>query len=306
MKFNISCMAILFSISATVAAGTTGGACVAGNVATPCVENKWDLGIQALYLQPLYSDSYSYFGSFVDAGGNRLYNPERPRHAWAFNLQGAYHFEAGRDLQLSWYHYDKSYGKQYLTGDTTTPSIDAANFHPRWDAVNLEFGQMLQLHVKKYIRFHGGIQYTQIKITQNNVSTLGEPTMQKDTLKFSGAGPRIGLDLAYDVLPAFAVYAKGGSSLLLGTNKFARSLTVADVTGSATGRQTSLVPELEGSLGMQYAHLFTHGTLELTLGYLWITYFNALQIGHVNEDQIDETSFSPQGPFVGVKWRGGN
>src|SRR3990167_1135010 len=159
--------AVLALSSSAVFAGTMGPVCSAVNVTVPCESTAWDVGGRALYLQPNYGGGDYGYAAINNNGRSVEFNKN---WGWGFMIEGSYHFETGSDANLNWYHFNKSNYKSYSvvnsgglgiitsdTGFTGTASTD-----PKWDAVNLEFGQHVDFGEKKDIRFHGGVQYARI------------------------------------------------------------------------------------------------------------------------------------------------
>ncbi len=97
------------ALSSASFAGTMGETCVKEGVTLPCESKAWDIGIQALYLQTGFNDlGGNYIGAVQDEGETRTLVDATPDWGWGFNLEGSYHFDAGKDLILSWYHLDNS------------------------------------------------------------------------------------------------------------------------------------------------------------------------------------------------------
>lgn len=308
MSYASKLMVLSLLVNQQVFAGGMGEQCLANNLTTSCSTNSWDFVVKALYLQPIYGADYGYFGSFTNEIGTRIYNTEQPKWGWSYNLQMAYHFNQSNDINVNWYHFNKSYRKQFTTATALAPEFDNASFKPSWDAVNIELGQLVDIGSFKRIHIIGGGQYTKIRIKQTNTtfaSALNNPvTLQQDLLKFNGFGPRFGADLTYALNPTFAIYAKGASSVLIGTNKFSRRLQTITTTTRAIGSKNTLVPEIDGGLGVKYNASLAQGIVVLDAGYLWINYFKVLHVGHVNERVIDKTYFALNGPYLGFKWEG--
>ncbi|GGI87308.1 Lpg1974 family pore-forming outer membrane protein [Legionella impletisoli] len=326
LSFKKTLLSTLILSSCASYAGTMGPVCQPGDVTVPCASTAWDIGIQALYLRPTYSDNASWLGanSTTTAAGvtTESWVENEPDWAWGFKLEGSYHFNTGNDVNLNWYHLGKNttthtlsdsfnWGNIFIDRDVNTASLT-----PEWDAVNLEVGQHVDLGVFKNVRLHGGVQYAHLHNAATFVSsdTFIDPvaaavllsTVQFQTT-YDGFGPRIGSDLVYDFNSNFAVYAKGAAALLIGKGDFTNSLTTNDPLDPdpyyASGSKTALVPELEAKLGLQYNFAVAQGDLSLDLGYMWVNYFQA-QIYQNEFDDMFDSNFGFHGPYFGVKWVG--
>ncbi|WP_133130645.1 Lpg1974 family pore-forming outer membrane protein [Legionella yabuuchiae] len=309
-------------------AGTMGPVCQPGDVTVPCERTAWDIGIQALYLRTTYSDNLSWSGSNTTNIGNVETSrsvENAPDWTWGFKLEGSYHFNTGNDINLNWYHLDKKTATHTLSDLTQREEdeviinerdVQTVSFSPRWDAVNLEFGQHVDLGVFKNVRLHGGVQYGHIKteLTTFERNSNGERTTTQLEQTYDGFGPRIGSDLFYNLNSHFAVYAKGATALLIGKADFSSSSANIqpapepdlDPTESFTfssGSKTALVPELEAKLGLQYNVALTQGELTLDLGYMWVNYFQVLATLE-GSDTYSDSNFGLHGPYFGLKWVG--
>ncbi len=337
LNLKKTAVAVLAFGSSAVFAGTMGPICAPGNVTVPCASTAWDFGVQALYLQPTYS-GLGYIGSNSTTVGtvtSESYIKAPQNWGWGFKLEGSYHFNTGNDLNLNWYYLDNTHDQNYTFGTGTligglspatgTNTVSGSD-KVQWDAVNLEFGQHAHFGEFKNIRFHGGVQYAYIKnnLSANftNVSALGVSTAANmgSDVSFSGFGPRIGADYWYNWGNGFAMYAKGATTLLVGSQKFtdtfadsAGTFTLAiPVTLTTTGSNTAIVPQLEGKLGATYTYAMAQGDLSLDLGWMWVNYFDALNDGGLFPASAvgaslgvsTQSNFAVQGPDDGLKWVG--
>lgn len=319
--------AVLALSSSAVFAGTMGPVCSAVNVTVPCESTAWDFGARALYLQPTISDAgYSYAG--VNDQG-RYVNYDK-NWGWGFMIEGSYHFETGSDANLNWWHFSKSNSRSFNTNDAvslgafgTVAGNGTTNVYnnPKWDAVNLEFGQHVDFGEKKDIRFHGGVQFARLALTNRlngssavavnfadlvNVANTVTATLERKPT-YNGFGPRVGADMGYAWGNGLGVYANGAIALLAGSSKV--STTYVDNIGnnlSQSASKATVVPELEAKLGIKYDYAVAQGDLTLDAGWLWLNYFNPIQsaagIGAVAVAQ--EGDFGLQGLYFGLKWLG--
>jgi hypothetical protein len=326
LNLKKTAVAVLAFGSSAVFAGTMGPVCTPGNVTVPCPSTGWAFGAQALYLKPSFS-GYGYYGSTV-AGNSETYNSNPNNWGWGFKLEGAYYFNTGNDLNLNWYHFDHTTNTSATSvsffapldlGLTTLTSV-SASAQPKWDAVNLEFGQLAHFGEFKNIRFHGGVEWARVETNLNasgtvtsvgGVAVAAAPGSVSSNLKFDGFGPRIGADYAYNWGNGLAMYANGASSLLVGSQKFNDSVTSTTLFGAATptftrsGSATYIVPELEAKLGLTYTYAMAQGDLSLDVGWMWVNYFNALHDATAaGLGDTRTTNFAVQGPYIGLKWIG--
>lgn len=323
--FNLkkTAIAVLAFGSSAAFAGTMGPVCTPENVTVPCPSSAWDIGIQALYLQPGYNHEFGYAG--VDTSATRVnYVETDPDWTWGFKLEGSYHFSTGNDLNLNWYHLGRDTHRVFASGAFAVPLLpgevdvaftDTLSIQPEWDAVNLEFGQHSDFGQFKNIRFHGGVQFARI---ETNLAVSGTATVAtdgvpvgatyslSDSIEYRGFGPRIGADYSYDFGNGLGMYAKGATALLVGTSEFTRnyadSLTPNLLAPVTHGSRTAVVPELEAKLGLNYTYAMAQGDLSLDVGYMWANYFNAQEIGVGGV--VFTSDFNVHGPYVGLKWVG--
>ena len=320
LNLKKTAVAVLALGSSAVFAGTMGPVCTPGSVTVPCERSAWDFGGYALYLEPSYS-GHNYAGSVQNGTAttsNQHYNNNAPHWGWGFKLEGSYHFYTGNDLNLNWYHFDNKTSKTFVVGAGSTaydrfgapltgPGAIAASATPKWDAVNLEFGQHVDFGDREKIRFHGGVQYVRIN-TQGHVNyLLGSPVIDTyiaENLTYNGFGPRAGMDMAYHWGNGFAMYANSALSLLAGSSKFNNSFaTNPAIVATYTGSTTAVVPEVEAKLGATYTYAMAQGDLSLDVGWMWINYFNANQMGTFGAATV-QTDVALQGPYIGLKWVG--
>jgi hypothetical protein len=311
--------AVLALSSSAVFAGTMGPVCSAVNVTVPCESTAWDVGARALYLQPAYSGAGYGYSAVNNNGRSVEYNKN---WGWGFMIEGSYHFETGSDANLNWYHFSKSSNKSYTVEksgglgilDAATGFSGTSKTDPKWDAVNLEFGQHVDYGEKKNIRFHGGVQYARIG---NDVTLAGTGTFTRSPSgaftgtntfnrkpTYNGFGPRVGADMDYAWGNGLGVYVNGAASLLAGSSKVTSTYT--DTTGAQliqSASKATIAPELEAKLGLKYDYAVAQGDLTLDVGWMWVNYWNVTQTT-APATVPSEGDFGVQGLYFGMKWLG--
>lgn len=296
------------------AAGTMGPVCTPGNVTVPCEAKGWDLGIQALYLRSVYDADKSYQRTPIN-GFSEISND----WDWGFRLEGSYHFNTGNDISLNWTHYsgDSSQlgllGAYPLTAQTIRVSQYSLYGQNKFDQINLEMGQHVDLGMMYKLRFYGGLQYAYIQSSITNYySTAFNATNTIslfDNSDFRGVGPVAGIDYAYDITSALSLTANGSGSILYGTNRYNSGYVLAPtglVLASGYASKKAIVPSLEAKLGLNYALNTAQGVWNLEGGYQVVNYFNALQTQTFNNllAGISNSDYGLYGPYFGVKYVG--
>lgn len=311
LNLKKTAVAVLALSSSAAFAGTMGPVCTPGSVTVPCESTAWDFGVQALYIQAVYDADFGY--NHYTTNNNSITMGDNDQDwGWGFKLEGSYHFNTGNDFNVNWYHYSKTTDHRFNGVVAPIDLIDSnysLSTKPRWDAVNLEFGQHVDFGDMKNIRFHGGAQFARIKTDSNlhsNVATsVGSASSER---RFNGFGPRVGADMSYDWGNGVSVYANSAAAVLVGTSKFngASNLALTGPVAPATsinGSKRALVPELEAKLGGKYTYAMASGDLTADVGYMWQNYFNA---NHLALPVLGsaEADFGVQGLYFGLKWVG--
>ncbi|HAT3975380.1 TPA: hypothetical protein RG395_002142 [Legionella pneumophila] len=316
---------VAFVLGSNVAfSGAMGPVCTPGSVNVPCPSKAWDVGIQALYLKALYNNNSFSTVNIGSSSGVRIFDELDNDFEWGFRLEGSYHFSTGNDLNVNWIHWRDDNKLRLAPTPGRLALQPNASLTQRYygsaefDAVNLEFGQHVDFGQYKNIRFHAGVQYADInnetRVDEtianaiNELAFLNGTTSLTSTHSFSGAGPRIGADMSYDIGKGFAIYGNGAAALLVGDSKFANNAPFNDVTRPVRSVYTTLVPELEAKLGGKYTYPMTQGNLTFDVGYMVVNYFDALHRSDVNLAPVveyrDNINFGLHGPYAGVKWIG--
>ncbi len=306
-------VAVIALSSGVAFAGAMGPVCSAVNVTVPCESTAWDFGARALYFEPIStSGAYNYVAQ--NPNGNFVNYPNN--WAWGFMIEGSYHYNTGNDANLNWYHVNRSASKT-ISGSlvfpfATTPAntVGTVSSDPKWDAVNLEFGQRVDFGDNKNIRFHGGVQY--VRAANSTSIAMGNGTTYINNMSanptFNGFGPRLGTDMNYDWGNGLGVYANGAGAVLVGTAKTnissALSSTDLSFTNFGSNSQTVIAPELEAKLGIKYDYAMAQGDLTLDLGWMWVNYFNVQSSLLSTGVDVVNADFGLQGLYFGLKWLG--
>lgn len=316
LNFKKAAGAVLALSCSTVFAGSMGPVCHAVNVTVPCDKSAWDFGAKALYLEPAYSGGDYSYSTVDNATGKYLdYNQA---WAWGFFVEASYYYKTGSDAHVNWYHLDTS-ANQALSGEfatlgQSTNGEGRVSITPKWDAVNLEFGQYVDFGEHQNIRFHGGVQYARIASV---IEEVGTGTLNAEAVTallqskptYQGVGARLGAEISYDCSRGFGVYAHGATALLAGTSKVSNALVVNGANlGAPNASKTTLVPEVEAKLGLKYGYTMAQGDLTLDVGWMFVNYFNATQaIENTPTNtapQVVSGDFGLQGLYFGLNWLG--
>ena len=327
---KIVCLAMLLK-SFSGFAGIMGEVCSASNTLLPTEKRAWDISGRALYLQSTAMQPTSPMSQTFNESNKTITWGTNPDWGWGFQLAGAYHFSSGSEVNLNWYHYRRS------TLNSITVTVDDGNnlvipfvgpfignmvssfFQAQWDQANLEFAQPVYFAKNKFLRLHGGLNYSRVSAnsTLSNSYVDGETEEESNMVSayssstvFNGFGPRVGADLNYQLDNHIGVYATGAMSLLAGTSKalIGYSTTALPASNNAVGFSTpNVIPELDTKMGFMYNYETTHGALSLDLGWLWAHYVNAIgNYGLSTNRPITSslTNFGVQGLYADMKWVG--
>lgn len=301
-------------------------------------EGSWMFSGQALYLKPGFTDELGTIGAvnFNVANASERFIDTDPSKSWGFRLEGSYITESKKDLNVNWYHLS---GKNTVTNinDINAPTnygfrqlgTETHSIKPKWDAVNIELGQQIEIKFLKMLRLYGGAQFVNIKASTSldgydsfvGFSSLNDYHTAKASTTYNGFGPRIGVDFIYPVINNLSVSVNFASAVLGGKSNFSRFYVDNYVSSpgfpsnSTANRTSVVVPELEGKLGANFNKQFSLGLIGLDVGYMWLTYINPLLFSQwkpVGNNQTlnvanmvnSESNFTLNGIYFGLKWVG--
>lgn len=309
MKFNKLIMTGLFVAASSAYSGDMGPACDKDNLNTPCANTGLNFAGRALYLQPGYGGSPWIGERTVTNTTNNVTQQYgvKPGYSWGFFLEGSYHFSKGKDFNLNWYSLNNkaNQSNNLASGGSRTSSITT-----NWDAVNFEVGKSFKFGDIDLTRIHAGVEYARINAakpfaTQNNVASpiinINQAGYAAGNTRsnFNGFGPRVGIDLNYNLPYAwtegFKAYANGAIAILSGSTKYNRT----QLSGNDYQSSNQVVPELDIKLGLNYMHDIARGQLIFDAGWMWYDYISGVVGGALGDGNV-----SFQGLYFGLKWQG--
>jgi Legionella pneumophila major outer membrane protein precursor len=266
------------------------------NVCIPSFCGGFTFGLAGLYWRPS-TPQLDYALTFPDIDDDfregHLHNVD-PNYNWGFRANIGYVFPcSGNDVLLSYTHFNHSHSnhvslrnenevliptltdEQSFTNEITIPNILSseatisvtgvpraahANTNFKLDAVDLDFGQYVNVGCRLRFRWFGGARYARLEnrldtryhsqgeltttrftdptvpsanITFDVITNICDNLRQKS--KFDGVGPRFGLDASYHLGGGFGVVGDVSTALIVGRedshlNDEIHSLTTATVT----------------------------------------------------------------------------
>lgn len=286
--------------------------CISNQVTVPCNTSAWDLGVQALFLKPLYSATKQY-----EFSSNSL-KENTSDWNWGYRIEASYHFNTGNDLSMTWTHVDSDFNHSNfseITPFVESLSIPFAVYQKEiFEQVNLLFGQYAFLSAAKSMHFFSGLQYAKIQVDSSNFYETSLPIVaplgfvQDKNTYFKGVGPIVGVDYDYKLPYHVSLTAQASLALLYGNGYYNNSYVFLPselVILSTYANKSSFVPSTEMKVGLKYLNLLSEGFLTIEGGYQALNYLRALhasQPGCFN--CLTSSDFGLYGPYLGVKWVG--
>lgn len=274
----------------------------------------------------------------------------KPGYGGAFNLGLRYVFPEGKDISLNWTHLNTSSSTsvsapniQYFLGPdyeigpdglTIRDAYGKARF--KYDVINLDAGQYINVGTHVQMRFFGGLSNTYLreKVTAiysgNTFGDFAGPfsTEQIVSANFTGIGPRVGIQTSYLTdFYGIGVTGEAAVSALIGytqakTEYFSSSVELEDDFDQDVNYQfiqdkrvTQVIPAIDAKLGLFYNYAMSNCMqLKLEGGYQAAVYVNAinqylpgslvsgepLQSGGIFVATMSHTqsNYSVQGPYL--------
>lgn len=246
----------------------------------------------------------------------------KPSYSGSFDAEVQYNFADPKNIAaLNWMHVGTNNSDSFYTtgvGSSVAPpyyfgplaqaltgSFASSNAKFDVDSVTLVYERLINLGDHIQVNPVAGLQVAYLKqdIT-SNYEGVGSDTnpysiTSYNTSKFTGIGPRVGLDANYYFTPAFAVSIKLGTGLLMGTmqsitsfrsygagNKTPVNTSLSDIS------QNTVVPEVDTKIEASYRIAMKQSSsITFAAGYTWSDYVNGI-------DQVFPTSLVP-GAFNG-------
>lgn len=337
-------------------------------IVIPNLPSGLEVTIEGLLLQPTNSDLYYVPSAFQTAIAPVVISMPSidPGYGFGFRVGLGYVFpNSGNDIQLNWTHFNNSNlsnTTENLEVEPIVPLIPIAvedvtsssNTNFKYDAIDLDIGQYLSVGTRLTVRLFTGLRFAQLQnnADSNSTSTVIPPESQISPIavaappatdmvitstmqsKFTGIGPRFGVQTHYHVANHFGVVTHIDAALLIGrvessltyNNTFITINSAAsngntlfnspaldyDPTANAPNT-TRVVPAFDAKLGIDYSIPFhndtSHSSIEL--GYQVTQYIDAIDKVHITEDSLEgSTSYSTttssigfNGPYLSINFK---
>ncbi len=188
------------------------------------------------------------------------------------------------------------------------------------NAFDLLMSQYVNIGEHMQMRLLGGLAYVELKqdltsTAENYIQPQQNPLdiQVEQNNKFSGWGPRLGIDTRYAFGTGIGIVGGGSIAYYLGTLDAINTETVNDLIDpgnsgmitSANNLESHNVTNLRGNLGIDYVYIFDNdekSTLGLELGYQ-VDYYSEVAVTFPDEDPstpiLYDVTFS--GPYLNLK-----
>lgn len=313
----------LFFVFSFCHAGTMGKVCNPILTTVPCKATLWDIGIDALYLSPIYNQSTDIYNNPITIMQD-LHNS----WDWGYRIEGSYHFATGNDFNLNWSHLRDATNNNTNTIQTSNGNHNVDNStNSHFDQVNAILEQHVSFTERDDTQFYAGFQYAHIRASNQfnyNYNQVDGSNIDEHFIheiiktNFNGVGPTMGINFIYSIMSGLNVTANSSASITYGSTHLTYNATDfrTPIVGAGTVRTIAesysasthiIVPSLETKLGLNYAYLLWRGTLTIDGGYQTINYFNALSEYTVTNSSIRKLYFADFGlfgPYFGIHWLG--
>jgi hypothetical protein len=288
-------------------------------VYVPTLEDAITGSIGALFLVPS-SDFESYFAvpSFSNDGTN--YN--------VLNVNPAYQF--GIDASLGYIFDETANGVDLFFRNLSTSDSDTTVFEVTEElnanvtgdlgydltAFDLMFSQFAELGRFMEMRLMAGLAYVELK---QNRSTDLDPSetdfsFSNQTSKFTGWGPRVGIDSRYDFFGVFGLVAGGSAGYYLGKLDTTTQITTSPgVSENATDTQDNHgVMNFRANIALDFLFVYDdmdNSNMGLEAGYL-IDYYDdgvgsqnliAITSAGIAGEPLSTSAVSFSGPYINLK-----
>ncbi len=263
-------------------------ACTNHPVTVPCERTAWDLGFTAYWVRPT-SDFAGVVGNFDESlsFANVSSQDYDLDHKFGYGVEASYHWGTGSDFNANWTHFRESEDTLYpgFSSGYSLTDVDV-----RFDQVNLELGQHIDVGPSWDLRAHMGVAYAKINV---DAETLTDSTEQ-DVLnggssadykrlesEVDGFGPRAGFDLAYHISDNFSVVGHSAVSVLAGERE--STVTTATINSFVLSsidvypaERHGVMLGAEGKIGLAYNASMSQGSASIEGGYSVATYHNGI------------------------------
>jgi len=217
----------------------------------------------------------------------------------------------------------------------------------RVDSIDLDVGQFVDIGTRLRMRMFAGLRFAQVKNDQTATTNASgsltvdvgdeedliidytDTNIEQFNSKFTGIGPRFGIDSSYHIGNCFGVVGHAAMALLVGqvdsnttaNDTFFASVNVIDNDGDLefsdeftldtntninSDNVTRVVPAFDAKLGLNWSYIFTNeSVLTIEGGYQVTQYIDAvdkLTVDDFNNVVRTSSSVGFAGPYLTLNW----
>jgi len=328
-KINFSLVVAGITLSSLSASAAVFTGAAPFQIVVPNLKSGLELTLEGLYIKPSNSDLvYANTTSGTSTNINIYQNAVKPAYNFGFGVGLGYVFpNSGNDVQVKWTHFNHDTSNTINLNPVPAGTVAnrSSNASFKQEAMDLDVGQYMSIGTRLQTRLFAGLRGVQLgnDVTMNQVVTDQE---QSSTIagtfnsKFTGIGPRVGIDTSYHVGDGFGVAAHLATALLVGQVETGAngvlttqkgSETLITVASATTDKQTRVVPAFDAKLGVNYSVPFKNNASSMTIeaGYQVTQYVGAIDRVHVasaddlSNATLKTSSVGFSGPYLSLNFK---